>query len=222
VPPRISIPQPRAIGLTRFMAFGDSITWGAQSAFDPRFLFAAANGGYVERLQAALDTYHAPQRFSVFNEGLPGETVVNAMPRFRSALAGRQPQAILLLEGVNDLYGDVSISRISSGLRQMLDTADAVGVPVLLATMFQTYAVTNPQGEFRSNAAHLIVPFNDEVRRLAAGRPNVHLVDLYPMMNERRFVGNDGLHLTDAGFERMASVFLAAIETAFPVRGSFQ
>ena len=41
-------------------------------------------------------------------------------------------------------------------------------------------------------------------------------------MRDRSFVGNDGLHPTDAGFERMASVFLEAIEAAFPVRGSFQ
>src|SRR5690554_2526567 len=72
VPPRITLAPPGAVGLTRYVAFGDSITWGAYSAWDPRFLFAAANGGYPERLQAALNTYHAPQTFTVINEGLPG------------------------------------------------------------------------------------------------------------------------------------------------------
>jgi lysophospholipase L1-like esterase len=222
VPPRITIAPPRAIGLTRYVAFGDSITWGATSAFDARFLFAAANGGYVERVQAGLNVFHAPQRFTVFNDGLPGEFATNALPRFRNMLATRRPQAVLLLEGINDLSNDVSIVRTIDGLRQMLDAAALVGVPVLIGTMYQTYAVTDPDGHFRPNGAPFVPAFNAGVRQLASGRLNVHLVDLEPVMGTRSLVGADGVHLEDAGFEVMASTFMAAIEAAFPVRGSFQ
>ena len=74
----------------------------------------------------------------------------------------------------------------------------------------------------RTNAASLVPAYNAQIRQLAAGRLNVHVLDLEPIMRNRAYVGNDGLHLTDAGFEVMASAFMAAIETAFPVRGSFQ
>lgn len=222
VPPRVSAAPPRAVGLTRFVAFGDSITWGATSAFDARFLFAAANGGYVERLQVALDTYHAPQRFTVTNEGQPGELAVNALARFRAVLTSRRPEAVLLLEGINDLNNEIGVSRTIGGLRSMLDAAASLGIPVLIGTMYQTYQTTDPDGFVRPNGAEAVSSFNAEVRRLAVGRLNVHLVDVYPAMNDRRLVGADGLHLSDDGFDVLASVFLTAIENAFPVRGSFQ
>ncbi len=213
---------PRALGVTRFVAFGDSITWGATSAWLEGFVFAAANGGYAERVQANLTIFHAPQQFTVFNEGLPGELAVNALTRFRSVLINRRPQAVMLLEGINDLANDISIPQVIGGLRQMLDAAATVGVPVLIATMYQTYAVVSPEGSFRPNGAAMVPAFNTEVRRLAAGRLNVYLVDLEPVMRSRSLVGNDGIHLEDAGFDVMAAAFMTAIEGAFPVRGSFQ
>jgi lysophospholipase L1-like esterase len=223
IPPGITIVPPGAIGVTRFVAFGDSITWGATSAWASAGLyFAAANGGYPERLQASLSLVHAPQRFTMFNEGLPGELAVNALTRFRTVLTTRQPGAVLLLEGINDLSNEIGISRTIGGLRAMLDAAALQGVPVFLATMYQTYEEVDPAGNLRTNGASYVPAFNVEVRRLAAGRPNVFLVDLEPAMANRALVGGDGIHLEDAGFDVMANRFRAVIEAALPVRGSFQ
>jgi lysophospholipase L1-like esterase len=224
IPPRLTINQPRGIGLTRFIAFGDSITWGVYSSYDEEFLIAAANGGYPERLHVGLNAYHAPQQFVVFNEGLPGEMVTDpaTRPRLQAAIRNRQAQAVLLLEGINDLNNDVGVSRTTAGLSQLISAATSMGVPVLVATMFQTYESTSPNGVERPNSATEVPVYNAQVRQLVAGRLNVHLVDLEPVMRNRAYVGNDGLHLTDAGFEVLASTFLAAIERAFPVRGSFQ
>jgi lysophospholipase L1-like esterase len=222
VPPRISAIPPRALGVTRYLAFGDSITWGATSAWDARFIFAAANGGYPERLQAGLNTYHSPQQFIVFNEGLPGELAVNALTRFRTLLTSRRPEAVLLLEGINDLSNDFTASRTATALFQLVDAATAIGIPVVVATMYQTYAEVDPDGHYRPNGAGLVPAFNAEIRRLALGRLNVHLVDLEPLMRNRSYVGADGIHLTDSGFEVISSAFLQRVETAFPVRGSFQ
>jgi lysophospholipase L1-like esterase len=222
VPPRISVLPPRAVGVTRLVAFGDSVTWGASSAWDQRFLFAAVGGGYAERVEAGLNTYHPPQRFTVVNEGQPGEMAVNALARFRAMLTTRRPEAVLLVEGINDLNNDISVARVAAALRQMVDAAAALGIPVLIGTMYPTYAVVDPDGHFRHNGASEVPALNSEIRRMATGRLNVHLVDLELAMRNRRYVGNDGIHLEDSGFEVMASTFLAAIESAFPVRGSFQ
>jgi lysophospholipase L1-like esterase len=218
----LTVTPPRAIGVTRFVAFGDSITWGAMSAFDFGVLYAAANGGYPERLEATLNTLHAPQRFSVFNDGQPGELATNALTRFRTMLTVRRPQAVLLLEGINDVSNGITPSATANGLRQMLDAAALSGVPVLLATMYQTYAVVDPAGGLRTNGATAVPELNQLIRQLAAGRPNVFLVDLELVMRDRRLVGADGVHPEDAGFDVMAATFMNAIVNAFPVRGSFQ
>lgn len=224
IAPDLTVNPPRALGVTRFVAFGDSITWGATSAWAGQegMFFAAANGGYAERLQVNLTTAHPPQRFTVFNEGLPGELAVNALTRFRSVLATRRPEVVLLLEGINDLSNDVSVSRIIGALGAMLDAAAATGVPVLIATQYQTYEVIDPDGNYRSNGAPLVPALNQAIRSLVVGRLNVYLVDLEPAMQNRALVGNDGIHLEDAGFDIMAARFQAVIDAAFPVRGSFQ
>lgn len=222
VPPQISINPPRALGVTRYVAFGDSITWGAMSAWEARFLFAAANGGYPERLLAGLNAYHAPQQFVVFNEGLPGELALNALTRFRSLLTSRQPQAVLLLEGINDLSNGFGPVPVATAVFQLVDAATLVGVPVVVATMYQTYAEVDPDGHYRPNGADVVPAFNAELRRRAQGRLNVHVLDLEPLMRSRSMVGADGIHLTDSGFETMSAAFLQRVETAFPVRGSFQ
>jgi lysophospholipase L1-like esterase len=220
--PSITVAPPRALGLVRFVAFGDSITWGAHSAFDARMLFAAANGGYPERAEAILNTTHAPQRFTVMNLGEPGELAVNALTRFRTMLTARKPECVLLLEGINDLSNGISPTSVASAIRQMLDVAAASAVPVLVATMYPTYEVVDPDGNLRPNGATAVPVFNAQIRQIVAGRLNVHLVDLEPIMRDRSLVGNDGIHATDAGFDVMAAAFVATIERVFTVRGSFQ
>jgi lysophospholipase L1-like esterase len=147
---------------------------------------------------------------------------VNALSRFQTMLVTRQPGAVLLLEGANDLSNDISVSATIAGLRAMLDAAAVRGVPVLLATMYQTYAEVSPEGSYRPNGAEAIPAFNVAVRQLAAGRPNVVLVDLEPVMANRAYIGKDGIHLEEAGFEVMTAKFMSVVEAAFPVRGSFQ
>jgi lysophospholipase L1-like esterase len=220
--PAITFVPPRAVGLERFVAFGDSITWGALSQFDQRFQYAAANGGYPERIAAALGVAHAPQQFTMFNEGLPGELAVNALTRFRTMLTTRRPECVLLLEGINDLTNGVSPSAAGNALRQMLDAAAVAGVPVIIATMYPTYEALYPDGVTRPNAFDVVPALNTQIRQIATGRLNVHLVDLEPIMRDRSLVGNDGLHANEAGFDVMANAFVAAIQRAFPVRGSFQ
>ena len=63
-----------------------------------------------------------------------------------------------------------------------------------MATMYPTYGVVDPDGNYRDNGSAVVPVFNNELRRIVAGRPNVLLVDLEPLMRDRRFVGGDGIH----------------------------
>jgi lysophospholipase L1-like esterase len=233
VPSGIAAPSPTALGASRFVTFGDSITWGTLSSYDGRMLYDGSPSSYAVRLQLALNTYHAPQRFTVINRGLPGETA-SAVPgsrggvgRLDSVLVLDRPQAVLLLEGINDLAGDITISQTIAALQRMIDISLQRNIPVIIATMFQTYVTEKPATDtappaIHPNAADLVPEFNRRIRQLA-GRPNVALVDLELVFGgNRSLLGGDGLHPTDEGYDRMASAFLTAIERTFPIRGSFQ
>ena len=224
VPAGIVFSTPTALGATRFVAFGDSITSGIQSTYDGRMLYDGLPGAYPERLELGLNYYHAPQRFTVINRGLGAEAVsIGGVNRIRATLDIDRPQALLLLEGINDLGGGISIPNTVAALQRVIDISLQKNIPVLIATMFQTYETTNPNtGVERDNAAGLVPEFNRQIRQIAA-RQNVTLVDIEAAFGgNRSLLGGDGLHPTPEGYDRMAGEFLRAIQRAFPVRGSFQ
>ena len=223
VPPRIAPTPPRALGATRFLAFGDSLTQGVLSSFDGMFLFDGSAQSYSERLRIGLNAHFAPQTFSITNRGISGEWAVNGAQRIQSELTTYRPQTLLLLEGINDLNNGRSISATASALGQMLDKAALFEATVLIATMPQTYQTTDSAGQVRVNSHTQIAAFNNAIRQIAAGRLNVYVVDLYAAFGSNRdLIGGDGLHPTPQGYERMASTFMSALEAVYPIGGSFQ
>lgn len=227
------LPGPTALGATRFMAFGDSITFGTVSSFDGAFLFDTVPGTeYPTQLDNLLEAGFASQDFTVDNDGLPGESAVGAVSsgRFAQRMALRRPQAVLLLEGINDLSGaGTSVGTTVNALSQMVDVARVYNATVLIGTMFQTCVSHRPDGTVRDNAAATIPSFNAAIRAMAAGRQNVHVVDVYAAFGNNcgpdgsvGLVGGDGLHPSPNGYAVMAGAFSSALRSVFAVRGSYQ
>lgn len=221
-----------ALGATRFVAFGDSITWGVTSSFDAAFLFDACGGcSYPSQLDGLLEAAFPSQNFTVGNFGVPGETARDAVGtgRFQQVMASERPQGVLLLEGINDLNGGRSVTDVVSSLQQMVEIARLYNATVLVSTMFQTCRSVRPNGEVRDNSREQIVPLNSAIAAMAAGRQNVYVVDLYSAFGTNcgpdggvGRLGADGLHPSTTGYQAMAATFGTALRDRFPVRGSFQ
>ncbi len=214
-----------ALGGTKFVAFGDSITYGTFSSFDGRFLYDAPESSYPRRVELSLRQVFPGQAsvLRVINAGIPGERAIEGRNRIATVLRANDPDGLLLLEGINDLNFGASVAATAAAVVQIIDMARTFNVTVLVGLMPQTYESVYPSGEIRSQAADKIVPFNNELRRLTAGMPNVHIVDLYARFGTNRsLMGADGLHPTDAGYALMASTFVQSIENVFRVRGSLQ
>jgi lysophospholipase L1-like esterase len=219
---------PQALGATRFLAFGDSITWGQISSFDQGIIVADPSGSYPRLLREMLNGYNLPGGFAVLNYGVPGETARTGVDRLPGVLGSfapaDKPQVVLLLEGINDMnVNNASPSQVATNVLNLVQIARLHNCTVLVATMPQTYHSTYPSGETRTQSAEKIVPFNNEVRRLVSGLQNVHIVDVYSAFgNDRSLIGGDGLHPSPAGYQRMAQVYHQRISQIFPVRGSLQ
>lgn len=219
-----------AIGATRFLAFGDSITEGVESRFDEAIadlvMVAATPVSYPTQLGPFLNGRFPAQsgQFSIVNAGVGAETAATGAQRLPGVLSSTRPQVLLLLEGINDLGGGgSSISATVGHLRTMVETARLFNVTVLIGNMFQTVRFVTPEGQVRDNAHTLIPAFNDAIRQMVQGRQNVFLVDLYLAFgNNPALLGTDGLHPTPAGYARMAESFGGTLGQAFPVRGAFQ
>jgi lysophospholipase L1-like esterase len=228
VPPRLdTLPPPNAVGGTRFVAFGDSITYGTFSSFsDARFLYDAPTHSYPARAELSLRQIFPFQAAAlrVINAGVPGEAAFQGRDRIGTVLTTYKPDGLLLLEGINDMNIGRSPAATAAAVVAIVDVARTYNVTVLVGLMPQTYPSIYPgETQPRSQSAEQIVPFNNELRRLIAGMQNVHVVDLYAAFGTNRsLMGADGLHPTEAGYERMAATFVQAIEKVFQVRGSLQ
>lgn len=215
VPPRLTV--------TKFLAFGDSITAGEvtvpqatlQASGEPSYRqIVVPAASYPTVLDGLLDARYLVQTPTVINAGKPGEVTVDGLARFSSLLRTERPDVLLLLDGHNDLGSNAQAIEGYNSLVTMVQQAKASGVRVYLATL-----VPSIPGRLRSQPQALLLQFNDAIRQLA-GREGVGLVDLYTLMlpEVNTLIGADGLHPNEAGYTRMATLFFAAIRTDLEVR----
>jgi lysophospholipase L1-like esterase len=188
---------PPRVSATRYLAFGDSITEG--SAFD----------SYPSRLRPKLATRYPTQNLVVVNDGIAGETAAGGgRQRFAGQLDAIRPEAVLLMEGSNDLLGGTAGAAAAiDALTNMVRTARGRGIIVFLATI-------PPQrlGGPRDAVARLVPGYNNDVIALAQ-REGATLVDVYTAMGgNASLIGPDDLHPTSAGIEVIAQTFYNVIQ----------
>jgi len=205
----ITVHPPPRMAATRFVAFGDSLTFGVDA---PPLRTVGPTFAYPEQLRQRLASQFRDQSFTVDNEGLPGEYAQEASRRLITVLQSRRPDVLLLMEGTNDLLQfEAGIERGIGGLREMIAIAKSMNIKVALATV-------PPQrsgGPRNRPAAGLVPVFNDRVRALALAE-NVPLIDVYARMkDDLSLIGDDDLHPTVRGFGVMADAFFEGVRTHF-------
>jgi lysophospholipase L1-like esterase len=212
---------------TKFLAFGDSITAGEVSF--P--INAAARGGgsnykqivvpvasYPQQLQNRLRERYVGQTslITVTNAGLPSETAQNGRTRLRSVLSSTPAEVVIILEGYNELTNIVpgAIAAAELAILGMVRETKVTGARVLLGTL----TPPRPGGQ-RTVPADRVLDLNARIRAIAIAE-GVPLVDFYAgMVNDvQRYIGVDGLHPNEAGYERMAELVLATIRAELEQR----
>ena len=191
---------------------------------------------YPEALTQSLAARYVTQSPVVANAGCRGEAAGSGFPgepapegycyltdtsaydRFRAALLARPFQAVLLMEGANDIfYGDAAkIAPAISGLRAMIDFAKSRNVRIFVAT-------TPPQvpGLSRTAGAPIVPALNSQIRSLAQAE-NVPLVDVWGAFgaNFEQYIGFDGLHPNEAGYARIAETFFDVVTATLEVKSA--
>ncbi len=216
----VEVQQVPTISRTAFLAFGDSVTAGeitaptsSQSTLTPSLLRlrVVPEASYPTQLLGLLRARYRKQagELSVTNAGLSGETAHEGARRFPGVLAAVQPQVVLLLEGYNDVnvFGSNAFARESLAIEQMAREARLGGAVVFLGSL----TPSRPGGR-NTIQPETISAFNDLLRRVAAAQAAI-FVDLYsPLsLDVQAFIGQDGLHPTELGYQVIARAFVEAI-----------
>ena len=206
----VSVEVVPRLSRTRFMAFGDSLTEGVTS---PRrgVLMLNTPDSYPTKLQALLSARYVDQTVTVVNEGFAGRHAVADVGRLEDALREHNPQVLLLMHGANDLLARRPTQTIADAIDEMVSAAQRHGAFVILSGLppqipdrEKSYAIDDLPAlndAFRHIAADESVPFIDMVRAFG------------PALDA--LVGEDGLHLRAAGYERMAEIWLEEIRDEF-------
>lgn len=227
-PPPPEPPPPAApqLQFTRFLAFGDSMTYGVVAPDASGRLYALGPAfSYPSVLHGLLQQRYADQTIGVSNEGSGGERLRAGVVRLTNLLPSARPDVLLLMEGANDLSDcahalssdqqpclDAAISSLNDLARQARLTlrADGAGFVVL---MFATLPPQRPDGS--TAGAPFVEQFNQGVRDIARGEGGI-LVDVFAAFGgvaDPTLVGPDGLHPTMQGYNVIAQAFFDAIMT---------
>ena len=206
-------PPDSVLRVTRFMAFGDSITSGVVgSSFLPygvsarefRGLLRASGGrsipgilsavpqtsSYPSQLNGLLTPAYATQVIDVANEGLPGERASDGVSRLAAVLFLMRPEVLLLLEGINDI--DLAVNVRPPGDTSPIDIAPiAASLRTMVTTaqgigvevLLATLTPVTFPPEDTPGARQAVLDLNAEIRRMAIELGLGGAVDLHAALD---------------------------------------
>jgi lysophospholipase L1-like esterase len=194
-----------ALNETRYIGFGDSITYGTINHEDHPEL------GYIPRLDALLDAILGPSE--VVNEGLGGEETSYGDLRIDTVIAIRQARYILIMEGTNDVTFLRTVDSSIVNLRSMLGKCLSYGLLPVLATI-----VPRRDAKWYIPAyQELHIALNAAIRLLAV-EMKVPLADMDKAFNDylpggpEALLSEDLKHPNETGYQVMAKAWAAAVE----------
>ena len=210
-------PTPPTLTVTKFLAFGDSLTEGESLG---RLLFPTLHmpgtpgieTGYPFKLHATMTGIYTSQTINVYNFGKGGEFAIgSAKDRMLSCIDTYKPDVMLLLHGVNNVNevgpAAVAVTTIVDAIEEMVELAHARGVHVMLANLPPQIPTTKATGGARIQQFNAYMP-------LVAAEEGATFVDLYSNMTTAMLMP-DGLHINETGNAKMAELFYAAIKAKY-------
>jgi lysophospholipase L1-like esterase len=217
----------RVLALTKYLAFGDSITEGENGRPINGFRFTDVANAYPTKLQQLFDQRMPGKGITVFNWGLGGESVTNNEARLKQAIAETHAEVMLLLEGINDLNGGTSPDAVTTGLRNSIGTAKERGVQYVFVSTILPLAPENcgaapPPCRAFFTTNDTISATNARIRSMVPAN-GATLVDTYDLFfaNRTTYVDIDGLHLRPAGNQALADAFWDRLLQVIPPKQLF-
>lgn len=216
------------LAVTTFLAFGDSMTAGENGRPLNFIPVIDLPNAYPTILQQLFAERIPAQPMTVFNEGLGGERVTDiaTIARLKEVIAVHQPQAVLLLEGANDMLGKVPAAQIANGLVDLVRTAQGRGIQYVFVSTELPFAPGNclPQpAEPRcrgADAPESLPTETNELLRAMVPATGAHLVDTYDafLANRSTYIDIDGLHPRPEGNRALAQAFWDSIVREIPAQ----
>ena len=198
--------------LIKIVALGDSLTFGFQAPSE--FTEGSEEYPYNHFLEIILDR-ELPGKglgdleVSFINAGLLGDTTRGMLERFESHVASRNPDYVIIWGGINDLTTLSTPKKVFKNLERIYAKARERKIEPIACTLTPTLGL----GEIQPR----IIELNEMIRKHCKEN-GMSLADLYRATADesgtlRRSFSSDGIHLTNAGYQRVAyTIYSEALE----------
>ena len=209
------------ISKTKYLAFGDSITYGRcgpkPNECPP----------YTIRLGDLLRERYTAQTFTIPGDicqltapayctsGKPGEKATQGQDRLAGVLDTYKPEVLLLMEGTNDvLFDPFDLDAANDAIENMIDIARNRGVSTIFLATIPPIVPGGPN----NSAVSKVLEMNNEIRDIAA-KKGVFLVDVFAALNAdlSRYYTGDDVHPNAEGLQRIGEAFYAVIREKLDV-----
>ena len=184
------------------VALGDSLTAGYRTvdpyAIDPRV-------PYPVQLETLINgRLRGQTRAFVINLGVNGDDTNGMLWRFRQTVVTEKPEIVVIWGGINDLGAAKDPEQVMENLTKLYDLCRETGATPVACTLTPTRLTSTK-----------IRRLNELIRAYASEKDLV-LVDLFYGLvdvegNLRQEYSDDGVHLTQTGYRRIAEIVLGAI-----------
>ncbi len=193
----------------KIMPLGDSITYGAGSSTGGGYRFPLWNDLKVRGLPIDFvgSIRTGPASFDRENEGHPGWKINQIAAQVVIWLITYRPNIILLHIGTNDVFKNDDPARAPARLSHLLNLLTAIlpGATVIVAQILPILRSARLNAE--------VVAYNAAIPRIVqacvARGKHVQYVDMYHAVSPSMLP--DQIHPNDAGYARMANVWLHAL-----------
>jgi lysophospholipase L1-like esterase len=194
----------------KIVCLGDSTTAGTPLFKSPVESPPAGEGD--ERSQFPYWLRHTHPNWQVLNCGVNGERTDQIAARFDRDVIAHNPDLVVLIAGVNDVYQGRGADEVTRQLKEMYERARAAALPLVAGSIVPYNTATGEQNQRMRSV-------NDWIRRETRRGHGLWFVDTRaaaaaPDDADRLAGSPDGLHPDIDGYRRMADALAPVIERA--------
>lgn len=188
------------------VGLGDSTTAGTPAFRSPLEVPPGGEGNPESQYGFWLMKRHPEWRF--LNRGVNGERSDEILARFDSDVLRVQPDVVIILAGVNDLYQGHPLEPIKNNLKEMYTRAREAGIRVMACTVLP-YNISTDEVRFK------MAELNDWIRSYA-GEQGLEFCDTHQAVadpgNPGRLVSTaDNLHPDVAAYRKMGEAISESV-----------